>query len=195
MKNYAEELVYWYLRFNGFFPLTNFVLHRQDLTSNQNADADLLGVRPKFVREEVGRGHVDKALFNSDNLNLAKNIGIICEVKSGMQRHPRIPLDQEDRILYALKRIGFFAGEKLRIHAQTLKSNKVARGDFHEVGKLFISEREEDLPGFICITLGHVERFILERIDQFSDEKEGSRHFFDSDMLQYMIWKQGQGRR
>ena len=25
--NFAEQLVYWYLRLNGFFPITNFVLH------------------------------------------------------------------------------------------------------------------------------------------------------------------------
>ena len=28
--NFAEELVYWYLRLNGFFPITNFVLHRDE---------------------------------------------------------------------------------------------------------------------------------------------------------------------
>jgi hypothetical protein len=26
--NSSEELAYWYLRLNGFFPLTNFVIHR-----------------------------------------------------------------------------------------------------------------------------------------------------------------------
>jgi hypothetical protein len=25
--NSSEELAYWYLRLNGFFPLTNFVVH------------------------------------------------------------------------------------------------------------------------------------------------------------------------
>jgi hypothetical protein len=26
--NHGEELVYWYLRLNGFFPLSNFVVHK-----------------------------------------------------------------------------------------------------------------------------------------------------------------------
>ena len=26
--NFAEQLVYWYLRLNGYFPITNFVLHQ-----------------------------------------------------------------------------------------------------------------------------------------------------------------------
>ena len=27
MRNYGEELVYWYFRMNGFIPMADFVLH------------------------------------------------------------------------------------------------------------------------------------------------------------------------
>lgn len=187
MKNFAEELVYWYLRFNGFFPLTNFVLHRQGLLSNQSADADLLGVRPKFVSEEIGEDHRDDDLFKhfSDNVN----IGVICEVKSGRIRSSDILMTREDRIKYALKRLGFFSEEKVLMYMERLKNEEVIRGKFHEVGKLLFTDRPFNQPGFICLHLDQVESFVTKRIELFLDEKSGAKHFFDSDMLQYMIWK------
>lgn len=191
MKNFAEELVYWYLRFNGFFPLTNFVLHRQGLASNQqSADADLLAIRPKYVSEEIGGQHHDDHLFR--HFSSSTNIGLMCEVKSG--NHPNLEniyLEREERISYCLQRIGFFSESKVRQHAQVLKSYQVSKGQFHEVGKLLVTKRESDIPGFICLTLDHIEAFIMERINLFPREKNGARLHFDSDMLQYMIWKNG----
>lgn len=186
MKNFAEELVYWYLRFNGFFPLTNFVLHRQDLISSQSADTDLLGVRPKFVSEEIGGQHIDPMLFMHFRNNM--NIGLICEVKSG-EDHRTIKLNREDRLRYCLKRIGFFSESKVNMHMKSLLTQKVIHGEYHEVGKLLITERAVNEPGFICLTLKHIETFILERIELYTVEKNGAKHFFESDMLQYMIWK------
>lgn len=52
--NFGETLAYWYLRLNGFFPLSNFVLHRDEETIEHSADADLLAVRFPFVYEAVG---------------------------------------------------------------------------------------------------------------------------------------------
>ncbi|WP_046216247.1 hypothetical protein [Paenibacillus wulumuqiensis] len=191
MKNFAEELVYWYLRFNGFFPLTNFVLHRQGLSdSNQSADADLLAIRPKFVTEEVGRQHYDAALFRHFNSNT--NIGLMCEVKSGNRVSlEKIHLKREDRIAYCLKRIGFFSENKVRVHTEYLKSQCVSQGQFHEVGKVLVTKSEMNIPGFICLSLDHIEAFIVERIRLFPSEKEGAKLHFDSDMLQYIIWKHG----
>jgi hypothetical protein len=54
MKNFAEEICYWYFRLNGFFLLENYVLHRSDTNSSHYADIDLLGIRTKNVKEEVG---------------------------------------------------------------------------------------------------------------------------------------------
>lgn len=191
MKNFAEELAYWYLRFNGFFPLTNFVLHRQGLDSPQSADADLLAIRPKFVYEEIGGYHIDDNLFRHFSSNT--NIGVICEVKSGQwSNSSEILLEREDRLRYALRRIGFFSEEKVQFHMQKLRSEKVVKGKFHEVGKVLITDYPLNHQGFICLTLKHIESFITERIRIYSDEKNGAKHFFESDMLQYMIWK---GRR
>ncbi|WP_391574349.1 hypothetical protein [Cohnella sp.] len=194
MKNFAEELTYWYLRFNGFFPLTNFVLHNQGLSSNQSADADLLAVRPKYVWEEIGGDHLDSKIFDHFSNNI--NIGVICEVKSGQRISlSDIPITREDRLNYALRRLGFFSEGGAEIHMKKLKSNKVIRGKFHEVGKILITEGACNHPGFICITLDQVEVFITERIRLYESAKGGAKHFFESDMLQYMIWKRQRNRR
>ncbi len=50
--NFAEQLAYWYLRFNGFFPLTNFVLHHG--TGHRTSDTDLLAMRFPYVSEDIG---------------------------------------------------------------------------------------------------------------------------------------------
>ncbi|KOY14209.1 hypothetical protein [Paenibacillus xylanivorans] len=191
MKNFAEELVYWYLRFNGFYPLTNFVLHRQGLRDNhQSADADLLAVRPKFVSEDVGGEHRDEEIFR--HFSPLTNIGLICEVKSGNQVNwERLYLQREDRISYCLRRIGFFSENKVRHHTEILKSHQVSKGQFHEVGKLLVTKRQMNIPGFICLSMDHVEAFIMKRIDLFPHEKGGAKLHFDSDMIQYMIWKRG----
>lgn len=41
--NYGEELAYWYLRFNGFFPISNFVVHRSS-GIKRTSDVDVLAV-------------------------------------------------------------------------------------------------------------------------------------------------------
>ena len=51
--NYGEELAYWYQRLNGFFPLSNFVVHRS-ASIQYTSDVDALAVRPPHVYEEVG---------------------------------------------------------------------------------------------------------------------------------------------
>jgi hypothetical protein len=57
--NYGEALTYWYLRLIGFFPMTNFVLHRLRESHGQNADADLLAIRLPHVYEKIGGEHDD----------------------------------------------------------------------------------------------------------------------------------------
>jgi hypothetical protein len=62
--NFAEQLADWYLRLNGFIPLTNFVLH-DDVTPAEagaadgpdrhlTSDADLIAVRFPHVSERIG---------------------------------------------------------------------------------------------------------------------------------------------
>ena len=97
MKNYAEELAYWYFRFNGFFLINNYVAHPHDrlhlLENNphqatSHSDTDLLGVRPPQVNEMVGYyDHhcdiLDEMITEPIIHNAPEFIGLICEVKAG----------------------------------------------------------------------------------------------------------------
>ncbi len=84
--NFGESLAYWYFRLNGFFPLNNFVLHRQGLGSEQNADADLLAVRFPHVHERIGgvEDDWDNDVFNRFNFQHDRQtVCVIAEVKTG----------------------------------------------------------------------------------------------------------------
>jgi hypothetical protein len=59
--NFAEQLVYWYLRLNGFFPITNFVLHHG--AEHRTSDADLVAVRFPYVSEDIGGAPTDWELW------------------------------------------------------------------------------------------------------------------------------------
>ncbi|MBD3373079.1 MAG: hypothetical protein GF403_10250 [Candidatus Coatesbacteria bacterium] len=62
MKNYAEELVYWYLRLQGFLLINDWVhkfrkpINRngQQHESTYNTDTDIIGVRHKYYDEHIG---------------------------------------------------------------------------------------------------------------------------------------------
>jgi hypothetical protein len=86
MENFAEEISYWYFRLNGFFLLENYISHKSETNTKSYADNDLIGVKPKNVKEIIGLADINgvcnelkKIITNFDS----KTIGIICEVKGG----------------------------------------------------------------------------------------------------------------
>lgn len=108
MDNYGEELGYWYLRLNGFFPITNFVLHTlssDDIRERQyNADADLLAIRPPNVYEEIGGKPTrwdSKIVHHAEQ---SRWIFVYCEVKTGDYDVGK--LFPSERIDYVKKRFG-----------------------------------------------------------------------------------------
>lgn len=81
--NYGEEIAYWYLRLNGFFPISNFVIHRSSKVK-RTSDCDLLALRTSHVYEEIGGRPEDWDAELANLLDFDKKIiGVICEVKTG----------------------------------------------------------------------------------------------------------------
>jgi hypothetical protein len=80
--NYGEELGYWYLRLNGFFPLSNVVLHGGE-TLRYTSDCDLLAVRPPHVYEVVGGQMEDWDPKLYELFEGGWTLGVVCEVKTG----------------------------------------------------------------------------------------------------------------
>jgi hypothetical protein len=80
--NYGEEYTYWYLRLNGFFPITNFVIH-QSTQVQFSSDCDVLAIRLPKVYEEIGGTQEDWDPFLRAHMDFSRILGIICEVKTG----------------------------------------------------------------------------------------------------------------
>jgi len=55
MRNYAEEIVYWYYRLNHFFPLKNFVMHLVEEREHMrtSAEIDFLAIKPSHATESI----------------------------------------------------------------------------------------------------------------------------------------------
>jgi hypothetical protein len=116
----AEILAKWYLRFNGYFSVENFIVHAGDdptrISINKvgnHTETDLLAIRHKYSKEVSGNLHIQ----NDPNIVTPSNSlidFIIAEVKTGNQNKPnklwtekKIPV-----IEYILRFAGFIESEK-----------------------------------------------------------------------------------
>jgi hypothetical protein len=101
--DYGEELAYWYLRLNGFFPITNFVVHRTEKTQHRS-DIDVLAIRPAHVYEHVGGHGADWDAYLKEQLPFDRMLGILCEVKTGAFEKDK--MFRAEYVRYALPRLG-----------------------------------------------------------------------------------------
>jgi len=178
MENYSEELGYWYLRLNGFFPIGNFVLHsiKDDETEKMyNADADLIAIRPPNALEEI-KGvelRLDSKIVSEDEK--LQYIYVYCEVKTSTYDIPK--LFPAERIEYVKKRCG------LLTHAN---STDIRRSDLKQV--LIAIKKKDGLPEKITfIHLNDVISFIKNRFKDYDEYKYPSRMFFKSSLIQFLI--------
>ena len=190
MKNYGEELAYWYLRLNGFFVLDNFVYHQTQY--NRNGDADLLAIRLPHVKEPVGGNMVD---WDDGLFRYVKDydvLGVLCEVKTGTRANLTRVFEKQ-KIIYSLNRIGFSKFEVTEMLYQN-DSNFMLQCDGKRFLKLVISEHEvQREENFLAFSLKHIEDFIYNRINTYARQKYTARHFFPSSLMQYMMYRNGKG--
>jgi hypothetical protein len=216
--NFGEAFGFWYLRLNGFFPLTNFVLHRFRGGAGQNADCDVLAVRFPHVYELIGgkAEDWDNDRFQKWGLDHKKNtLGIIGEIKTGEYEYKKVNAAFNlDRLKYSVYRLGFFEKENVdSIARQLLETQSVTIGTF-TVAKLFIHSEEfppeprkrkprpESKPGItqmeedaseivpcLLLTVEEIEEFIKNRMQDYAEHKSGARMFFSGDLIQFFAWK------
>ncbi|MGG0591520.1 hypothetical protein ABEY80_16955 [Priestia megaterium] len=186
MKNYGEELAYWYLRLNGFFVLDNFVYHRTQ--HNRDGDADLLAIRLPYVKEGIGgrTDDWDEKLFSY--LEEYEIAGVLCEVKTGPRASPSSAFERH-KLKHALNRMGF---SRLDIEEMLFKheSHCMLESNGKKFLKLVVSEYAvPSTTAFATFSLEYVEDFIYSRIEVYRREKYNARHFFPSSLLQYMMYR------
>ncbi|MDP1510081.1 hypothetical protein L8C07_19055 [Paenibacillus sp. CMAA1739] len=181
--NFGEELVYWYLRLNGFFIINNFVLHQN--SEGRTSDADLLAVRLPYVYEETGGRLEDWDPLLFSYFEPGKTIGIICEVKTGLNFNTN-KIFQDYNVNKSVQRIGFTSNEL--DYQEIFDNSMVSFGDY-QIAKLLVT-RKLDNPKSDClhIKMVHIRSFLRERMHKYMDRKLGDRMFFSSSLLQYLIW-------
>ncbi|HHY95179.1 MAG TPA: hypothetical protein GX513_09250 [Firmicutes bacterium] len=191
--NYGEILAYWYLRFNGFIPMLDFVLHRA-ASDERTSDVDLLAVRLPGVVEAIGGSSEDwDDWFRvCAGVDIAKtSVAVIGEAKTGRRVQARHiePCFTRDRIALALQRLGLLephepvpneadAGKHLTLHGWAV---------------LKIAFVELPLHTTTChvLTLDHVDCFIRRRLRRYNDEKFRDRFFFRDPLIGYLAWSAG----
>lgn len=183
--NYGEELAYWYLRLNGFFPITNFVLHR-NAEMPYNSDADVLAIRPPHVFEAVGGNEWDWDPYLRDNLDFREMIGLVCEVKTGAYEEGRLFKNQQT--LYALGRLGLVTtAQTEQFLPQLATAKSVSFGGNISIAKLFVSQEQCQSDRYLSRSIEQLETFLEERVQQYPAEKFGARMFFSSPLFQGLI--------
>ncbi|AJE50923.1 hypothetical protein NS115_05195 [Paenibacillus jamilae] len=181
--NFGEELVYWYLRLNGFFLINNFVLHLN--SEGRTSDADLLAVRLPYVYEETGGRLEDWDPLLLSYFEPGKTIGIICEVKTGLNFNTN-KIFQDYNVNKSVQRIGFTSNEL--DYQEIFDNSMVSFGDY-QIAKLLVTRKLHN-PKSDClhIKMVHIRSFLRERMHKYMDRKLGDRMFFSSSLLQYLIW-------
>lgn len=189
MLNFGEELVYWYLRLNGFFLIDNFVMHMNE--TRRTSDTDLLAIRHPYVYEDIGGQPEDwdTQLFN--NFPNGCVIGLICEVKTGLNFDAK-NLFSHDNIYKAVGRFGFV--QNFNDYTKQIVNNVITEipGSNIQIGKILFSRKKVNPRPSDCLhyTLYDVRTFIKNRLNKYSDRKFSDRMFFPSSLLQYLTWEE-----
>lgn len=183
--NYGEELAYWYLRLNGFFPIRDFVVHRVG-DAKRASDCDLLALRSPLVYEEIGGNRHDWEPELLETLCFDKKLyGVICEVKTGAFETKR--LFPRRKVEYLIGRLGLFPREEIGKVAAALDEHGVVDYDGIGICKLLITASHKFEGVFIHRSLQAVREFIKERVRNYPKEKFADRLFFPSELFQYLI--------
>lgn len=194
MTNYGEVLTYWYLRLNGFFPITNFVLHdvHQGENRKYSGDCDILAVRFPFVSEKIRGKYLDwdQDFFRDLGSTSDRAIGLIVQVKTGQfDQTDLLKSFSKETLAYAIKRIGLVAESEVpSLVAELNDCAKLSKDDFL-LAKLAVIGRplnDGNERPFIIKEIHEIDEFIRDRIKEHESTKRADRMFFSDPLMQYL---------
>lgn len=192
MTNYGEVLTYWYLRLNGFVPITNYVLHGDYQSDNMkySSDCDLLAVRFPYACEEIGKKELDLDQDLFEKLGPTENlpIGLIVQVKTGEYTQNDLKKSfSKDNLEYAIKRIGFAEKDKASdLAAGLMNCAKLIEDDFILAKLAVLGETSSKQNSFIIKNIPEIDKFIRNRIKKHENTKRADRMFFPDPLIQYL---------
>lgn len=184
--NFGEELAYWYLRLNGFFPLTNFVYHKSD-SAEYSGDCDVLAYRPAGVWEEIGGREVDWHPRLQEIVDFDHPAVVICEVKTGA--YDRESLFPRDRLAYAIRR----AGLAIPADPDWNESASFDHGSSRSY-KLLVARAHAESTRWNTIRIDECVTFLRKRFATYP-EKFRDRVYFQSSLIQFLAYESDLARR
>ncbi|MBP6696585.1 MAG: hypothetical protein KA175_03130 [Flavobacteriales bacterium] len=176
MRNYGEELAYWYFRLNGFFPIVDWVDHRD--VGRGTTDADIIAVRPKYSDEHIGgAGDLDELFEGRKTFNL----GVICQVKTGV---PATWEFDDGHVGRAIKRLGMMEVPE----SLSLRGKPEVSDESTTILKILIAPENwrRETRSHHFVSMEQVNDFLIRRMRHYP-AKDSDRHFFPSTLLQYII--------
>jgi hypothetical protein len=184
----AEKLAYWFLRLNGFFTITNFVVH-PDEGHQQRTDVDILGCRFPYRKELLTKPMEDYDIFQSiDN----KILIVLAEVKSGrcnLNGPWTLPIKKNmQRVLFS---VGCFQTTNIEEIASHMYDQGFYKNDTYIIEHIcFGSEKNYDLltryENVPQITWDMVLEFIHNRFEKYRQQKSGHPQW---DEYGKMLWE------
>jgi hypothetical protein len=184
MINYGEDIAYWYLRLNGFFPLSNFVLHRVE-KDEHTSDVDLLAIRPPYPFERIGGRVGDRDPWLFDLVGQTGTVGIVCEVKTG--EHTEADLFRVEYLRIAVERLGLFPEAEVDAVVDDLADAPLIPRAGVTVAKLLIATKPCRSKRCLQLRLDDAEDFLDRRADRYLDPKVADRMFFPTGVFQFVI--------
>lgn len=193
MRNYAEEIAYWYYRLNHFFLLQNFVMHQVEERGRTRAsgEIDILAIKPPYATESIPTDphyelKPDPHLVSLLRLSVERfdesTIYVMAEVTSGGSEQ-RSKFDSS-RVEYNLKRFGL---NKI-FNASHLEDTPMKKLNNMIVCKVFSDiegTKPEEEENFFKIPLKHADSFVEERMSK--DFKGRDWYLFNSNYIQSKI--------
>jgi hypothetical protein len=193
MKNYGEELVYWYFRLNGFIPMTNFVLHGDDVL--KGSDCDLVAVRFPHVYEKVGGqdNDWDARLLEALGHDGEKTLITFVQVKTGQgdgDQVAEIAKYFAGHLDYLVKRVGFWPVERAAEIADAFNRNAVLPQGQYVLSKMVVlrtPRRRHNHPAWIDWPFGRAIHFIMNRMLKYAPDKFEDRMHFPDSIIQFLV--------
>ena len=173
--NYAEELAYWFFRFNGFLLLENYVNHRYN-GQPYTYETDIMGLKMPNTSEVVGGTYLQEYCAT-------KIIGIIVEVKSGNFNPNRI-FNVENVNRQNIHRLGLpISDQEIE---QVLCNSRYENRDCIVEKILVCNESlENEILPYRTILLNDIVSYIVSRKEII--QKQQDRLFFNSNVLQFIL--------
>lgn len=195
MDNYGEELVYWYLRLNGFFPIPNFVMH--DKVVKRRGETDFLAIKPANAKEIVDgvKLEFDEKLLESVEMDeedySSKKLFVMAEVSlsSNVSEKDVKRKFLEDIIKYNLQRLGI----DREIGIDEIFNLPYLKKESYAVAKLFFLDANLTSEVAIVIPFSDAKTFVEKRMG--APFKKSGWDLFPSNVIQGTIINQKKVKR